>query len=654
MRIESERMPRVSSMRRVRGWLLEDITEEPAGYQGPHRVVSKAEHRHPWWKVMCLTGVDYFSTLGYQPGIAALAAGTLAPVATVVLILVTLFGALPVYRRVARESPRGEGSIAMLEKLLPRWGGKLFVLVLLGFAATDFMITITLSAADGSAHLIENPFAPSWLSGRAVVVTLVLVALLSGVFLRGFTEAIGISVALVAVYLGLNVIVIGAGFWHVFSAPSLVTDWTAAISTEHANPVMMIAVALLVFPKLALGLSGFETGVVVMPQIQGAPGDTDADPAGRIRRTRKLLTTVAVIMSGLLLASSLVTTILIPGSEFAPGGQANGRALAFLAHRYLGEVFGTVYDASTILILWFAGASAMAGLLNLVPRYLPRYGMAPSWARAVRPLVLVFTAVAVAVTLYFDASVDAQGAAYATGVLVLITSAAVAVALSARRHHQHRRLLGFVVITAVFAYTTAANIVERPDGVKVAAFFIGAILIVSLLSRISRSYELRATSVEFDETALGFLSEAAATGAIAVVAHDVDRLTVDEYRVKEARQRADSHIPDSQAIVFLEVSVTNSSDFSTDLVVHGRQCENFRILRVDSPAIPNTIAAVLLRMRDLTGVIPDVYFEWTEGGPLMNQLRFLFFGEGQVASVTREVLRRAVPDRAGRPRVHVG
>ena len=351
---------------------------------GPH--AAAPIHTAPWWKVMCLTGVDYFSTLGYQPGIAFLAAGALAPIATLILVILTLVGALPVYSRVAAASPNGQGSISMLEDLLPRWRGKAFVLVLLGFAATDFVITITLSAADATEHIIHNPFVPAAFD-HPVAVTIVLLTGLGAIFLKGFREAIGLAVVIVALYLALNVVVLAVGIREVLSHPEYVPRWTNALVTAHGSPMTMVLVALLLFPKLALGLSGFETGVAVMPLVTGDPGDSPEQPAGRIRNTKKLLKTAALIMSVLLIGSSLVTTLLIPPEAFAEGREASGRALAYLAHHYLGDVFGTVYDISTISILWFAGASAMAGLLNLVPRYLPRFGMAPEWTRATRPLV---------------------------------------------------------------------------------------------------------------------------------------------------------------------------------------------------------------------------------------------------------------------------
>lgn len=603
---------------------------------------------------MCLTGVDYFSTLGYQPAIAALAAGLLSPIATIVLVALTLCGALPVYRRVAEESSKGSGSIQMLERLLPWWAGKLFVLVLLGFAATDFMITITLSAADATAHAIENPFAPSWLHGQEVPVTLVLVALLGIVFLRGFKEAIGIAVVLVAVFLLLNLVVILVAIGHVAEHATVITDWWGALTIQHGNPLVMVGIALLVFPKLALGLSGFETGVAVMPQVAGEASDTEDDPAGRIRGTKRLLTTAALIMSGFLITSSIVTTLLIPQAAFQPGGPANGRALAYLAHEYLGPVFGSVYDASTICILWFAGASAMAGLLNLVPRYLPKYGMAPQWARAVRPLVLVFTAIAFLITVVFEASVDAQGGAYATGVLVLMTSASVAVTLSARRKAQRWRTIGFGVTSLILIYTTVVNVIERPDGVRIAGLFILGIMTTSIISRVRRSFELRATSVELDANALDYvMSDAEEYDVVRIISHEPDEDTEAEYRNKSRDERRFGNIPPGSPIMFLEVHPSDSSDFEEDLVVRGVAKHGFRVLQVTSGNVPNTIAAVLLEIRDRTGLIPEIYFEWTQGNPIANMFKFLITGLGEIAPVTREVLRESEPKAKRRPHIHV-
>ncbi|MEU4277194.1 amino acid transporter [Streptomyces tanashiensis] len=641
---------------RLRAWMLEGLSDMGKGK--PSRPVESAPdagHRgQRWWRVMCLTGVDYFSTLGYQPGIAALAAGLLSPVATIVLVIVTLAGALPVYRRVAEESPRGEGSIAMLSRLLSFWKGKLFVLTLLGFAATDFLITITLSAADASTHLVENPHLEEALHNKQMIITLVLIALLGAVFLKGFLEAIGVAVVLVGIYLGLNVVVVISGLWHVLTEGHVVTDWTTALTAEHGNVFAMVGVALLVFPKLALGLSGFETGVAVMPHVKGDEGDTEEKPTGRIRDTKKLLTTAALIMSVFLICTSFITTVLIPEKEFESGGQANGRALAYLAHEYLGNTFGTIYDISTIAILWFAGASAMAGLLNLMPRYLPKYGMAPHWARAVRPMVIVFTLVAFLVTWIFDADVDAQGGAYATGVLVLISSAAIAVTIAARKAGQKGWAIGFGVISAVFLYTTVVNVIERPDGVKIGACFIAGIILISLLSRLGRAFELRVTHIELDDMAERFIQDISRRTPRFIANEPGDR-DIAEYRDKVEQIRADNDIPGTEDFVFVEVTITDPSEFEAGLTVKGEVLhDRFRVLTVESSSVPNALAALLLHSRDLTGTRPHIYFEWTEGNPFANFLRFFLFGQGEIAPVTREILREAESDRDRRPRVHVG
>jgi hypothetical protein len=630
-------------------WLLEEDTTKQ---KRPHPK-EESHRQHSWWQVMCLTGVDYFSTLGYQPGIAALAAGALSPVATLILILLTLFGALPIYRRIAAESPHGEGSIAMLERLLPWWQGKLLVLCLLGFVATDFIITITLSAADATAHIIENPLAPSLLHGQTIAITLVLVALLGAVFLRGFKEAIGIAVFLVGVYLLLNFIVVNVGLHQILTHPEAIANWQTALFARHSNPLVLLGVALLVFPKLALGLSGFETGVTVMPLVKGSSSDTYEHPRGLIQNTRKLLTYAAAIMSFFLLTTSLITTLLIPASEFAQGGKANGRALAYLAHLYLGNGFGTIYDLSTISILWFAGASAMAGLLSIVPRYLPRYGMAPNWARVTRPLVLVYTAIAFIVTIIFRANVEAQGGAYATGVLVLITSAAFAVTLSAHRHREKHATLVFGIITVLFVYTTIVNIIERPEGIKIAGCFIGGIILTSLISRVWRSTELRFERIEIDDVASQFIAEES-QGAIRIIANRLNIGDALEYFSKEKEVREDNHIPANDPILFLEIRISDASEFADVIKVNGVQVGDYRILRAQSAAVPNAIAALLLHIRDQTGKIPHAYFGWVEGNPIQYLLRFILFGEGDIAVLTREVLRRAEKNPHRRPGVHVG
>jgi hypothetical protein len=620
-------------------WLLSDIKEQHLDHTGPH---GHTEHTHPWWRVMCLTGLDYFSTLGYQPGIAFLAAGLLSPLATVILVIVTLFGALPVYSRVAQASPNGQGSIGMLEKLFPEWSGKTFVLILLGFATTDFVITMTLSAADAAAHLRENPFTPDAMKNQ-MMLTLVILAILGGIFLKGFKEAIGVAVALVGAYLALNVVVAVVGIEAVVRHPETIPRWKEALFTQHGNPLAMLGISLVLFPKLALGLSGFETGVAVMPLIEGS------DEKARVRNTRRLLRTAAAIMSVFLIATSVITTLLIPAEKFQPGGEANGRALAYIAHQYLGNAFGSVYDLSTILILGFAGASAMAGLLNLIPRYLPRYGMAPEWARATRPLVLVFLAVAFLVTIIFHADVDAQGGAYATGVLVLITSGAFAVAMSAWRSAWR---LPFALIALVFLYTTALNIYERPEGIKIASVFIASMIFTSVLSRAMRATELRVRGVVFDKQAAEMIAEDE-DGVIRLIARAPREETEEELNVVEREVRAYHEVPEEERIYFFEVERGDASDFEETLHVKGEKVGRHAILRARSPVIANSIAALLIELEKRTGYLPHCYFKWHEGNPVWNMFRFFFFGEGDVAPVAHEVLRQAIKDPKHRPVIHV-
>ena len=632
----------------IRRWLMANQVQPP----GPAAPDQHPHSTQTWWKVMCLTGVDYFSSLSYLPGIAALAAGALSPIATLLIVGLTLLGMLPMYRRVAVESPHGQGSVAMLERLLPLWRGKVFVLAVLGFVVTSWLVTITLSAADASVHLIENPYTPDAFHGKNVLITVVLLLILGFVFLLGFNEAVVVAIPLVALFLLLNATVVVVGIQHVVAHPELLAGWTNALRIQGAGPGGLVAPAVIAFPLLVLGLSGFETGVSMMPLIR-ADGATPKDQLrSRVRNTKLLLTTAAGIMSVYLIATSLVTTLIIPQSAFAEGGPANGRALAYLAHELLGEGFGTVYDISSVLILWFAGASAMAGLINIVPRYLPAYGMAPEWGKAVRPVVLVYTALSIIVTLAFKADVNAQAGAYATGILVMMFSGAFAVAVSARRRRARKATIGFAVLTLVLLYALVANVVEKPDGIVISGLFILGIVVVSIVSRLSRAFELRVTDVQLDRTAQLFLRDAARR-TIRLVANEPNERDSREYVEKRRESIRDYGLNEADDIIFVEITVTDPSAFASRLDVRGHVMHgHFRVLTMEGTNVPNALAALVLHVRDVTGRRPHLYLEWTEGNPVANLARFLFLGVGEIAPTTREVLRRAEPDVSQRPYVH--
>ena len=609
----------------LRAWLR--------GAEAHHSQEDIESRSQPWYLVIWLTGVDYFSTLGYQPGIALLAAGAISPIATAVLVAVTLLCALPIYSQVAGRSYVGQGSIAMLENILPGWWGRLLVLVLLGFAATDFVITMTLSAADAATHAVQNPFLHPFLGDARLGLTLLLLALLAAVFLKGFKEAIRLATLVCVPYLILNVIVLAKTLSVVISQPSLFAHWSNTLHAQGSWAHVGIA-ALILFPQLALGLSGFETGVSVMPLIQGSDADERTDrPYSRIRNTRKLLISAAVIMSVLLMLSAYVSALLIPPEAYKEGGPASGRAIAYMAHLYLGNVFGSLYDFSTILILWFAGASAMAGLLHIVPRYLPRVGLAPHWVAYARPLVLVLFAFDVIVTLAFRANVDAQGGAYATGVLVLMSSAAVASAISLWREHSRGISLYCWGVVIVFAYTTIVNIKERTDGIIIASLFILFILVLSGISRYVRSTELRVEGHRFcDAESEQLWNE--------LIHKKVDLVPVPsldpEARASHATQiRRYYHTEGPLAFVCVHL-LDNRSEFFSPLELSVRQ-ENGQYLVSASQAVAEANAIAYLT--ELTRPA-SVFVRLTRQNPMRQSFRYLLLGEGETGLMVYSILQR--------------
>ncbi len=596
---------------------------------------------HHWFNVLCLTGVDYFSSLAYQAGIALLAAGYNDPFATLFLICVTLFGAVPTYIEVSRRSYTGQGSLAILEKLVNGWRGKFLLLALISFAVTDFIITMTLSASDAAAHIIENPYFQQYVPHNNVLVTGVLLLVLGIVFYIGLSEAILISVFVTVPYLILNSINMAKCLYVIYQNPVLISNWLHQ-PVFRMNYTGLALLTIIAFPKLALGLSGFETGVSVMPLIHNnrAQGLTNHEILqGRLLGTKKLLITAALIMSFFLIITSFVSSILLSPKQVGDGGEAAGRALAFLAHKYLGNVFGTIYDVSTIVILSFAGASAMAGLLSIIPRYLPRFGMAPPWLESRRPLVILATGMNLLIIEKFHADVNAQAGAYATGVLALILSAAVAVTLSFAKELTNGKkispkIIYFSLVSLVFLYTFIANIFDRPDGIIIASFFFITILLGSIISRWNRSFELRVDAADFVDESSSKIFESIQNKKVDLV--PISSFDTRWFEKKVAKINAFYKI--NSPLAFLVIHLRDDrSEFMSPLEITVKKFSDdsphYLIEVTGAVAIPNTIAYISDQLIPIA-----IYLGLARKNSMEQAISYLFFGEGEIGLLTYRVL----------------
>jgi hypothetical protein len=673
-----------------------------------------AEHDQPsdrrpqfWWPlVLCLVGLDYFSTLAYQPSIAYQAAGALAPFATLAIVLVTLFCAVPVYAHVAMRSPHGHGSMGMLERMVPGWKGKLIILALLGFAATDFIFTRTLSVADAAVHLVENP-NPTWQSwldkasgagqilrpwsahplwarfvsywDRQMVVTVLLLVVFFAfwtVFRRGFTRRIvWLAVLIAGGYLVQSAMIIGAGIYYLGHEGTLLNAWRARVlDGADAGLGALTAIRLgfqstALLPKMALAVSGFELSMVVMPLIWAGAGRHHCSQAARVRNTRKLILAAAGVMSLLLLGSALLVTTVIPAEELGPQGHAANRALAYLAHGgrmrnglgaqsmcpLFGAGFGTVYDAATILILCLAGASVTIGLRDLVPPYLHRLGMEMRWAHAVGAILYIFNAVKLVVTLVFHADVNAQRGAYATSVLVLLSSASIACVIDrwpGRSNRRDRRPWAMVLTAAVFSTIALSVMLRNPAGLIIALASIGCILALSIVSRLVRTSELRFQGFRFADSQSRFLWESLKVLEFPVLVPH--RPGGRELEAKEMEIRKRHRLTEDVPIVFVEGHLGDPSDFSHEpLIAVERKGERF-VIRADACAsIPHALAAIALELSQV-GKPPEIHFGWSDESPLRANASFVLFGEGNVPWMVRELIRHAEPRADRRPQVIIG
>jgi hypothetical protein len=668
----------------------------------------KENRAFAWGLVLCLVGLDYFSTLAYLPSIAAEAAERLAPVAALGVVAITLLFALPVYSYVIGRSPHGQGATGLLERRVRGWFGKVAILVLLGFVATDFVVTRTLSVSDAAVHVVHNPLwkeKVEWLTQHKesmreslpvdlqgqffgfwteqLVVTLalsILGFLFWAVLQSGFTKTfLRVAALVVTLYLTLTALIIGSGIYHLSNEPQKFHDWLEEARRGIGSPTtlsgdvleLLAVMALLAFPQMALGLSGFELSMASAPLVRGRPDDHAAHPRGRIRNARKLLFAAALIMGVFVVGSISIVTLLVPQNQLAEGGLAHNRALAYLAHGGLmvdnqlasdanplfGLWFGTLYDVSTGLILCLAGASATIGIKDLVPHFLARFGMQLQWAHKIGVILFLFNVVILVVTLFFQASVSAQQWAYATSVLVLLTSASMAAVLDVRARLRGSplrlpALLPFLLIGVFFLTMAVLIVVKNPSGLAIALAFVFLVLVTGFVSRWLRSTELRFESFAFaDEHSKTRWDEICRLEFQVLVPHRPSPVPLTE-KDKEIRQR--HRLGPDVPIIFIEVEVGDPSDFFHKPLMKIESDNGLEVIRVSRCcSVAHVLASMGLAFREV-GRPPEIHFGWSEESPMAANLNFLFLGEGNIPWMVHELLRKAEPDLKRRPRVVIG
>ncbi|MGQ0636631.1 MAG: amino acid transporter [Planctomycetaceae bacterium] len=661
-----------------------------------------------WWLVLCLMGLDYFSSLAYLPSLAVQAVGPLAPLAAAAVVLVTLAAALPVYLYIIGRSPHGRGGTGLIEQRVPGWKGKLLVLLLLAFIATDYVVTQNLSVADAAEHIRANPLVrrhvspwldahwrpaewsdqPWWgrvvaLFDRQLVVALILSAATFASWAywkRGSTERfLRVAVAVVAFYLLLNALIVGSALaylWH--DGRRLLIEWqvhTLACLDGGAQAAgfagNLLGLTLSSFPYVALGLSGFELSMAVAPLVRGAPDDDPQNPRGRIRNMRKLLVTAAGVMSTGLFASVLVVTVLVPPSAFRDDGPAVHRALAYLAHGgalsggvaatevsgLFGPTFGTLYDVSTVVILCLAGACVAIALRDFVPQYLQRLGMELDWAHRLGVKMRFFNLIVLAVVLAFRAKLEALQWVYVTSVLVLLSSASLAAALDVRHGIARPWLRSvaaapFGMALAFFFAMTLLTVSISRSGLEIAVAFGVGILGTSLVSRWIRSTELRFEGFEFaDEDSRRRWEQCCGLDFQVLVPHRPGwHSRIEKERVIRERHRIHSSVP----LILVEAELGDPSEFLQKPLMRVTRVDGFDLIQVSRcVSVAHVLAAIGLEMSRV-GRSAELHFGWSDESPVAANLNFLLFGEGNIPWMVRELLLKAQPDPEKRPVVVVG